>query len=76
MGNKYESGFGIEMKTEETGLVELIVKIPHLTPENAKTIVRDARRALENCGSLNLLGEFIEMLRVEYTEIPVEGAVV
>ena len=62
-----------EIKFAETGLVRLDIKVPGLKPENAKPIMRDVRRALENCGSLSLLDEFMIMLRVEYIEIPVEG---
>ena len=58
----------------ETGLVELSIKVPGLLPENAKTIRRDVRRTLENCGSLNLLDEFTEVSMVEYREVPIEGA--
>lgn len=61
-----------ETKTVETGKVELIVKVPHLIPENAKNVMRDVRRALENCGRLSLLDEFTETLRVEYIETPIE----
>lgn len=62
-----------EIKFTETGLVGLDIKVPGLTPEKAKPIMRDVRRALENCGSLSLLDEFIITLSVEYIEVPVEG---
>ena len=61
-----------KIKFAETGLVELDIKVPGLVPENAKPIMRDIRRTLENCGSLSLLYEFTVTLRVEYIEIPVE----
>jgi len=63
-----------QTKMVETGLMELIVNVPNLTPDNAKIVRRDVRRALENCGSLNLLGEFTETLMVEYKEAPAEEA--
>lgn len=56
-------------KMVETGKVELIVKVPHLIPENAKNIIRDVQRVLENCSKLNLLNEFTEERKVEYAEV-------
>lgn len=58
-----------ELKMVETGKVELIIKVPHLTPENAKVIMRDVRRTLENSGRLDLLNEFTETVMVEYREV-------
>lgn len=57
-----------ELKMIETGKVELIIKVPHLTPENAKVIMRDVRHTLENSGRLNFLNEFTETMMVEYRE--------
>ena len=66
----------VEQKTEfaETGLVELDIKVPGLTPENAEPILRDIKRTLENCGRLSLLDEFTVTLRVEYIEVPMAEA--
>ena len=52
----------------ETGLVELSIKVPGLLPENVKTLIREVRHGLENCGRLDLLDEFIETRTVEYRE--------
>lgn len=62
-----------EPKIVESGLVGLDIKVPGLTPENAKPIMRDIRRTLENCGNLSWLDEFMITLRVEYIAVPVEG---
>lgn len=64
-----------EQKIEfaETGLAELDINVPGLTPLNAKPIIRDIKRALENCGSLSLLDEFTITLSVEYIEVSMEG---
>ena len=62
-----------KIKFAETGLVGLDIKVPGLTPENAKPIMRDIKHTLENCGSLSLLDEFMITLRVEYIAVPVEG---
>lgn len=56
-------------KMVETGNVELIVRAPNLSQENAQTIARDVRYALENCAKLKLLNEFTEMIKVEYAEV-------
>ena len=58
----------------ETGLVELSIKVPGLLPENVKTIIREVRHGLENCGRLDLLDEFIETRTVEYREVLIEEA--
>ena len=63
-----------ETKMVKTGYMVLNVRVPDLLPEEAKAVVRDVRRTLENCGSLNLLGEFTEVLTPEYIEVPVEVA--
>jgi len=60
-----------KIKFAETGLVGLDIKVPGLVPENAKPIIRDVRRTLENCGSLSLLDEFTVTLGVEYVETEV-----
>ena len=62
-----------EPKIVESGLVGLDIKVPGLVPENAKPIMRDIRRTLENCGRLNLLDEFTVTLSVEYIEVSTEG---
>lgn len=64
-----------EEKTEftETDLVKLDIKVPGLTPENAKPILRDIKRTLENCSTLCLLDEFTITLCVEYIETPMEA---
>jgi len=63
-----------EISFVETGKVELNFRVPNLLPGALIHIVRDMRRTLENCANLNLLGEFIETLRVEYKEVPGEEA--
>lgn len=52
----------------ETGKIELNFRVPHLLPENAKIVIREVRHGLENCGRLDLLDEFTEVLMVEYKE--------
>lgn len=63
-----------ETKIVETGKVELIVTVPNLSPKDAQIIARDVKRTLENCGKLNLLEEFVEIVKVERVEVLVEGA--
>ena len=65
-----------EVKMVETDKVELTMRAPNLSPENAKIIARDVRRTLENCGRLNLLNEFAIVARAEYAEVPVEEVAV
>ena len=62
------------MKMVKTDTVELNVNVPNLSPENAKLVARDVRRTLENCGKLEMLDEFVEILRVEHAEVPMEEA--
>ena len=57
-----------ETKMVETGRVELIVRVPNLSQENAQIIARDARFALENSAKLNLLNEFVVIRAMEYIE--------
>lgn len=61
-----------ETKLVETGKVELIVRVPDLSPENALIIARDMRHTLENCARLELLDEFIEVVRAEHTGVLAE----
>lgn len=63
-----------QMKMVKTDTVELNVNVPNLSPENAKLVARDVRRTLENCGKLEMLDEFVEILRVEHAEVPMEEA--
>ena len=57
----------------ETGKIELNIRVPHLYPDAIIHIVRDIRKTLESCASLNLLDEFAETRIVEYEEMPMEG---
>lgn len=57
----------------ESGKVELTIRAPNLSPEKAQLIARDVRQTLQNCARLELLDEFVETIRVEYTELPVEA---
>ena len=63
-----------EQKTKfvESDKVELIVKVPSLTPANALIVARDVQFALENSARLNLLDEFSAERKVEYEEVLVE----
>ena len=63
-----------KIKFVETGKIELNIRIPNIFPKNIPHIVRDIRRTLENCASLNLLGKFAETRTVEYEEVLTEGA--
>ena len=57
----------------ETGKIQLNIRVPNIFPKNIPHIVRDIRKTLESCASLNLLDEFAETRIVEYEEVPVEG---
>lgn len=59
---------------EETGKVELNIRVPHLSPGAVIHITRDLRRTLENSSCLNLMDTFIETRTVEYAEVPREEA--
>ena len=52
----------------ETDLVELNLKVPHLSPQNAQIIARDLQYTLKTSAKLQLLNEFIETRIVEYRE--------
>lgn len=56
------------IKMIETGKMELNIRVPNLSHGALVHIVRDVRRALENCADLNLLYEFVETRIVEYRE--------
>lgn len=60
-----------KIKFVETGKIELRLRVPGVSPENIKFIVRDTRRTLENCARLNQLNEFSETMIVEFKEVPV-----
>ena len=52
----------------ETGKVELNVLVPNLSPGAVIHVLRDMRRTLENCATINLLSEFVVTRIVEYKE--------
>ena len=52
----------------ETGRIELNIRVPNLSAENAELIVRDLRFSLENSAKLLLLDEFVIARSMEYIE--------
>ena len=57
-----------KIKFVETGKIELTVKVPNLSQENALVIARDVRFSLENSAKLNLLNEFVMTRATGYGE--------
>lgn len=49
----------------ETKKIEVNIRIPNLTVENARRLIRGVRHTLENAAKLGILDEFVETREVQ-----------